>query len=42
MDINMVFMIPVEFRAPTEDVTELALGVWNMRCLRSQKIRAHT
>jgi hypothetical protein len=27
MDINMVFMIPVEFRAPTEDVTELALGV---------------
>jgi hypothetical protein len=26
MDINMVFMIPVEFFAPTEDVVELALG----------------
>jgi hypothetical protein len=26
MDINMVFMIPTEFCAPTEDVTELALG----------------
>jgi hypothetical protein len=27
MDINMVFIIQAEFRAPTEDVTELALGV---------------
>jgi hypothetical protein len=27
MDINMVFMISTEFRAPMEDVTELALGV---------------
>jgi hypothetical protein len=27
MDINMVFTIPVEFHAPIEDVTELALGV---------------
>jgi hypothetical protein len=26
MDINMVFTIPVEFHAPTEDVVELALG----------------
>jgi hypothetical protein len=26
MDINMVFTIPVEFLAPTEDVTELELG----------------
>jgi hypothetical protein len=26
MDVNMVFMIPVEFRAPTEDIAELALG----------------
>jgi hypothetical protein len=26
MDVNMVFTIPVEFRAPTEDVAELALG----------------
>jgi hypothetical protein len=26
MDVNMVFMIPTEFRAPMEDVTELALG----------------
>jgi hypothetical protein len=26
MDVNMVFMIPVEFHAPTEDVTELVLG----------------
>jgi hypothetical protein len=27
MDVNMVFTIPAEFRAPTKDVTELALGV---------------
>jgi hypothetical protein len=27
MDVNMVFMILVEFRASTEDVVELALGV---------------
>jgi hypothetical protein len=27
MDVNMVFMILVEFRAPMEDVVELALGV---------------
>jgi hypothetical protein len=26
MDVNMVFTIPVEFRVPTEYVTELALG----------------
>jgi hypothetical protein len=26
MDINMVFMIPVEFRAPTKGITKLALG----------------
>jgi hypothetical protein len=26
MDINMVFMIPTEFRAPTEDIVELTLG----------------
>jgi hypothetical protein len=26
MDINMVFTIPAEFRAPSEDVAELALG----------------
>jgi hypothetical protein len=26
MDISMVFMIPAEFRAPMENVTELALG----------------
>jgi hypothetical protein len=26
MDVNMVFMILVEFRAPVEDVAELALG----------------
>jgi hypothetical protein len=26
MDVNMVFTIPVEFRAPTEDITELVLG----------------
>jgi hypothetical protein len=26
MDVNMVFTIPTEFRAPTEDVLELALG----------------
>jgi hypothetical protein len=26
MDVNMVFMIPAEFRAPTEDVAELRLG----------------
>jgi hypothetical protein len=27
MDVNMVFTILVEFRAPTEDITELALGL---------------
>jgi hypothetical protein len=27
MNVNMVFTIPTEFHAPTEDVTELALGV---------------
>jgi hypothetical protein len=27
MDVNMVFTIPTEFRVPTEDVAELALGV---------------
>jgi hypothetical protein len=27
MDINMVFMIPGEFRVPMEDIAELALGV---------------
>ncbi len=26
MDVNMVFTIPVEFLAPTEDVKELELG----------------
>jgi hypothetical protein len=26
MDVNMVFTIPIEFRAPTKDVVELALG----------------
>jgi hypothetical protein len=26
MNINMVFMIPVEFHAPTEDIMDLALG----------------
>jgi hypothetical protein len=26
MDVNMVFMIPAEFHAPTEDIMELALG----------------
>jgi hypothetical protein len=26
MDVNMVFTIPVEFRAPMKDVIELVLG----------------
>jgi hypothetical protein len=26
MDINMVFMIPAEFRAPAEDIAEMMLG----------------
>jgi hypothetical protein len=26
MDVNMIFTIPAEFRAPTEDIAELALG----------------
>jgi hypothetical protein len=30
MDVNMVFMIPTEFRAPTEDITELALGAGHL------------
>jgi hypothetical protein len=27
MDVNIIFTIPAEFHAPTEDVVELALGV---------------
>jgi hypothetical protein len=26
LDVNMVFTIPIEFRAPMEDIVELALG----------------
>jgi hypothetical protein len=41
MDINMVFMIPVEFRAPTKDVTEFALGVEHAMFKKLQNLGTH-
>jgi hypothetical protein len=41
MDVNMVFTIPVEFRAPTEDVTELALDVEHAVFEKPENLGAH-
>jgi hypothetical protein len=41
MDINMVFMIPAEFCAPTEDVAELALGAECVMFEKPENLAAH-
>jgi hypothetical protein len=41
MDVNMVFTILVEFRAPTEDVTELALGLERAVFEKLENLGAH-
>jgi hypothetical protein len=41
MDVNMVFMIPTEFHAPTEDVTELALGAERAMFEKPKNLGAH-
>jgi hypothetical protein len=41
MDINMVFMIPVEFCAPMEDVVELALGTKHAMFEKPKNMGAH-
>jgi hypothetical protein len=41
MDISMVFMIPVEFRAPTENVMELALGAERVVFMKPENPGAH-
>jgi hypothetical protein len=41
MDVNIVFMIPTEFCAPTEDVVELALGVERAVFEKSENLGAH-
>jgi hypothetical protein len=41
MDINMVFTIPVEFCAQSEDVMELALGVEHVMFDRSKNSGVH-
>jgi hypothetical protein len=41
MDINMVFTIPTEFHAHTEDVAELALGVKRVVFKKMENLGAH-
>jgi hypothetical protein len=41
MDVNMVFMIPVEFHAPMEDVMELALGAERVVFEKLENLGAH-
>jgi hypothetical protein len=41
MDVNMVLMIPAEFCAPTENVTELALGVERVVFVKSKNPGVH-
>jgi hypothetical protein len=41
MDVNMVFMIPAEFRAPMEDITELALGAEHAMLKKPENPGAH-
>jgi hypothetical protein len=41
MDVNMVFTIPAEFHAPTEDITELALGVERTVFEKVKNLGAH-
>jgi hypothetical protein len=41
MDVNMVFMIPIEFHADTEDVAELALGAERVVFEKPENLGAH-
>jgi hypothetical protein len=41
MDVNMVFMIPVEFRAPMEYIVELALGAECAMIEKPENLGAH-
>jgi hypothetical protein len=41
MDVNMVFTIPVELCAPTEDVTELALGAERAMFEKPENLGVH-
>jgi hypothetical protein len=41
MDVNIVFMIPVEFHAPTKDVAELALGAKRAMFEKLENLGAH-
>jgi hypothetical protein len=41
MDVNMVFTISVEFRAPTEDIAELALGAERAVFEKAKNLGAH-
>jgi hypothetical protein len=41
MDVNMVFTIPAEFCAPTEDITELALAVERVVFEKPENLGAH-
>jgi hypothetical protein len=41
MDVNMVFMIPAEFCAPTEDVAELVLGAERAMFEKPENLGAH-
>jgi hypothetical protein len=41
MDVNMVFTIPVEFHAPTEDIAELALGAERAMFEKPENLGVH-
>jgi hypothetical protein len=41
MDVNMVFMISVEFCAPMEDIAELALGAGRAMFLKPENPGQH-
>jgi hypothetical protein len=41
MDVNMVFTIPAEFYAPTEDIAELALGAERAVFEKVKNLGAH-
>jgi hypothetical protein len=41
MDINIVFTIPAEFRAPTEDIAKLALGTEHVVLAKLENPGAH-
>jgi hypothetical protein len=41
MDVNMVFMIPIEFCAPMEDIAELTLGARRAMFEKPENLGAH-